>query len=358
MGHHGHSDTMRPRGRAGRFSRVAVALIGLSAATFGLLPVAAVTLAADEPIRLAIEPVDVQGPFFELTLTPGESSQLTVDLANYGAASITARTFAADVYPIINGGFGARLRGEPATGLTTWLDYPSDVLVIEPGQAIRRTFVVAVPAATGPGEYITSLIIENEDPLSSGEGVAFNQFVRSAVAVVVTVPGPAQAALQVGDARHSFLEGRSVVGVGIGNVGHLLLRPAGSLSITTETGEPVDAREVAMESVYAHTSTWLEVVLDRGLAPGRYFAIVDLADPRRGGPAAGTRPFVVGEDPRPPSTVDPPAVATDTVDLPIIGRVRAMDWLVPFGVGALVSAVLVGVLTVARRRQRDTPSNG
>lgn len=350
---------MRLQRRPRQIPRLAVALIGLAAAIIAGLPPAAVTLAADEPIRLAVEPVGVDGQFFEVSLAPGESSQLIVDLANYGTKRVTARTFAADVYPIINGGFGARLRGEPATGTTTWLDYASDILEIDPGQAIRRTFSVTVPPTTEPGEYITSIIIENEDPLSSGQGVAFNQFVRSAVAVVVVVPGPAEAALQLGVARHSFLEGQSVVGVAIENVGDLLLRPVGSLSVTTEAGEPVVAREVAMDSVYAHASTWLEVILDRPLAPGRYFANVDVTDPGRGGPASGARLFVVEQDPAPPPSTGPDAVATDTVDLPIIGTLGRTDRAVlAFGVGAFVAAFLIGVLVFARRRRRATRSNG
>ena len=46
------------------------------------------------------------GMAYYSTLEPGESSDLIVNLANYGTASVRARTYAADVYPIINGGFG------------------------------------------------------------------------------------------------------------------------------------------------------------------------------------------------------------------------------------------------------------
>jgi hypothetical protein len=338
--------------------RFAVVAIGMSSALAGAYPIASSVLAADPSIRLAVEPVGEPGAFFHRSLQPGESAELIVDLANYGPTMTRARTFAADVYPIINGGFGARLRGEPTSGTTLWLDYPTEVFDIEPGQAIRRMFSVAVPADVQPGEYITSIVIENEDPLESGEGVAFNQFVRAAIAVFIVVPGNADAAFEIGDARHSFLDGRSVVGVAIDNVGDLLLRPAGSFSVTTEAGEEVEARSVAMDSVYAHSATWIEVVLDRALAPGRYFANVELGDPGQGAMAAGARPFVVGNETG-AAAGTPEARPTDTIDLPILGPVdNGVSAALAFGGGILVCAIAVGVLMLARRRRHDPGSTG
>jgi hypothetical protein len=358
MNRRDHPDAMPRRGRAARYRRIVITLIGAVVLVTVEWPIASVVLAADVPVKLAIEPVGEHGSFFERSLEPGSSAELIVDLANYGDAIVLARTFAADAYPLINGGFGARLRGEPITRTTTWVDYPTEIVDIEPGRALRRTFTVTVPTDAQPGEYITSIVIENEEPLTSGEGVTFNQFVRAAVAIVVVVPGETEAALQLGDARHSFLDGRSVVAVAIDNVGDLLLRPAGSFTITTDAGTTVDSRQVAMDSVYAHNSTWLEVVLDRSLAPGHYFANVDVTDLGRGGPAAGARPFVVGEDETPRSG-SPVTLETDTVDLPVLGTVgTAPSALIAFGGGVLFCVVAIGAFTVTRRRRRETRSKG
>lgn len=305
--------------------------------------------------KLAIEPVGEQGTYFQRSLNPGESATLIVDLANYGSARARVRTFAADVYSIINGGFGARLREEEVTGATTWLDYPAQVFVLDSGQALRREFTVTVPPATPPGEYITSVLIENEDPFATGEGVAVNQYVRSAVAIVITVPGPTRAELRLGDARHSFLDGRSVVGVGIENLGDLLLRPAGSFAIVTEAGDSVDSRSVAMDSVYAHTGTWLEVVLDHALAPGRYLAVVDVADAEREASTAAERPFVVGDEAI--GTGNPSARSTDTIDLPVLGQVDRDNLTQPIWIAGLLSgAILVLVLLSWRGRRTRADS--
>ena len=329
-------------------------LVALSISVIAGLGTVTATLAADPSIKLAAEPVGEQGQFFHRSLQPGEAAELIVDLANYGEAPVHARTFAADVYSIINGGFGARLRDEPTSGTTTWLAYPTQVLDIEPGQAVRRAFTVTVPDSTEPGEYITSIVIENEEPLVSGEGLAFNQFVRTAIAVSIVVPGPGEVAVELGEARHSFLDLRSVVGVAVHNHGDLLVRPVGTFGIVTEAGDPIDNRQVSMDSVYAHTSTWLEVVLDGPLAPGRYLAKVDLADASRGGPVSGERPFVVGEDGT-LRAVDPATAPTDTIDLPIVGSVPRPDGTVlPFIIGSLIGGLAVALVAIGRRRRRDS----
>src|SRR6476620_7648285 len=72
-------------------------------------------------IRLALLPVGQAGSFFDLTMRQGEHRSVAVDIANNGEAPLLARTYAADVYTIINGGFGARLRDEAQSGATTWL---------------------------------------------------------------------------------------------------------------------------------------------------------------------------------------------------------------------------------------------
>ena len=108
-----------------------------------LVPSAAV--AADDQIKLALLPVGQPGPYFDLTMDPGESRAFAVNIGNDGEAAISARTYAADVYTIINGGFGGRLRDDPRTGMTEWIDFPTDVVDLAPGEGTHRSFKVTVP---------------------------------------------------------------------------------------------------------------------------------------------------------------------------------------------------------------------
>src|SRR4051812_9477393 len=81
----------------------------------------AATPTTTETPRLGIRPIDYEG-YFTLEMKPGEKKKLTVELGNYGTQSVKARTYAADVYTLINGGFGVRLDGEATSGTTLWLD--------------------------------------------------------------------------------------------------------------------------------------------------------------------------------------------------------------------------------------------
>ena len=98
-----------------RAPRLGIAVLFGLLVTFGAQGPA---LAGGEQIRLALLPVGQRGSFFDLVMLPGDSRTLAVDISNDGAAALAARTYAADVYTIINGGFGGRLHDEPETGTT------------------------------------------------------------------------------------------------------------------------------------------------------------------------------------------------------------------------------------------------
>ena len=177
-------------------------------------------LAAHEPPRLGLTPVGLTGPYFELTLERGEARDLEVELANFGHAEIRARSYAADAYTIVNGGFGAELFGEPASGTTRWLTYEARTVTLGPRDAIVLELRVDVPAGTPPGEYIAALVAENVDPYRDAEGsVALDQVNRVAVAVAVDVPGPRTPDLAIGGVSHAVSAGASFVNFEVTNPG-------------------------------------------------------------------------------------------------------------------------------------------
>jgi hypothetical protein len=104
--------------RRGRYHGTRLALI---ASALGLLTLVApgAASAGDAGIKLALRPIGQAGTYFDLTMRPGERRRLEVEIANVGTQRIAARSYAADVYTIVNGGFGGRLRDEPQTGTTS-----------------------------------------------------------------------------------------------------------------------------------------------------------------------------------------------------------------------------------------------
>ena len=287
-------------------------------------------------VALALLPVGQAGSYFDLTMRPGETRTLEVEISNNGDADITARTYAADVYTIINGGFGGRLRDEPASGTTRWLDYESDLLDLAPGERSQRSFTVTVPLESGPGEYITSLILENEQPIEMEGIVGADQVVRQAVGVLVTVPGERSPHLEIGQASHSVVAGRSVVAVAVENSGNVRLKPLVDLTLFESDGDQVSHASVQMDSFYAVTDTLVEVPLAALLLPGEYSIRFTIEDAEQGSRATSTIPL----------TVAAPLVAEASDGLvPSLTDVsQDADGQLSLLLGALVAAVALGAV--------------
>ena len=321
------------------------------AAAFSLSPLAVPPAAAamDVP-KLAITPVDQKGPFFDLTATPGENRQLIVEIGNVGREQVSARTYAADVYTINNGGFGARLHDEPVTGDARWLEYPPGVVELLPGRALRRTFTLRVPGDARPGEHIASLVVENADPIQGSGSVTLNQVLRQAVAVVVTVPGPKTARLTIGPVRHGVSANHSVISIAVANEGNTRLRPVGEIVVRTTGGAVVSRTPITMDSFYAGTQAVVEARQRAILDAGRYRidAILDYGE--------GLRAEVRGLE------IDVPAIEAERVIGPPDEQsasppqgFRAGWPILVVGFGLVVSgAVGAVVVSSALRRRRST----
>jgi hypothetical protein len=320
---------------------VAVALVILLT-TF---TVSGAALAAGIPIKLALLPVGQVGSFFDLTMQAGDKRTLQVDIANDGDSAIGARTYVANVYTIINGGFGARLRDQPRSGATTWLSYPTIVLALGVGERTRRSFTVTVPRDAPPGEYITSLLLENNQPILGDGVVGLGQIVREAVAVVITVPGQRSPQLAVGGATHQVVAGRSIIRVAVQNPGNVRLKPRVGFSLFDATGAQVTRATIQMDTFYARTDTFVEFPMAALLAPGRYTVRLRL-DAAQGAHAEAAIVLLITGTPAEIGNVAVPDLIVEA-----IGPWRPLALIV----GTLVAIGFVW-LVVLRRRKRHMRS--
>ncbi len=327
-----------------------VAVLALLVSLAGAAPAAA---DGEQPVQLRAHPADQSGPYFDLTLQPGESRRVALVLANNGPEPVRARTYASDGYTIVNGGFGAELRDGTPSGTTGWLTYPTQLLTLGPGDSVERPVVVTVPADAAPGEYLTSVVLENEDPVRGTGSVALDQVVRQAVAVAVRVPGPVTTGLSIGTAGHTDIAGRSVVAVDVANTGTVRLTPVANLVVSDADGAVVSRADVRMDSFYAGTSTKVEITLATGLEEGVYSVDVLLRDAARGAAAeASALAFSVENEPA-------SAAAAASPGQQVVDVLRATAERSP--VLASVALLVVFVLLViggAVRLLRRSPRHG
>jgi hypothetical protein len=269
--HHGHV----------RF--IAWCLIGLLA----LCSVAATpVLAQNAAPAFVLAPTGESGPYFDETLKPGETKTLKVGLGNAGEAPVTARTYAANAFTLVNGGFGVRGEDDPAAGPTLWLSYKAETLDLQPGKLIERSFAVAVPKNAKPGQYIAGLVVQTAESVPVNGSPMLRQTILKSIAVFITVPGAVRPALAIGAVSVNPNPGARVVSVEIENAGNVLLKPAGSVTIKDASGALVSTAPIAMGSVYAGMTTTIELTIDASVAPGAYHVAVDLHDEATGAKAS------------------------------------------------------------------------
>jgi len=268
-------DTLRRRRAA-----LAALLCAVALATAG--PAAAVGDGAELGLRV----VGQSGSHYDLTMLPGDAVELELEITNNSDRQASAYTYAADVYTTVNGGFGGRLRDEPTSGATRWLDYDAETLFLAVGAQSVRSFTVTVPDDTAPGEYITSIVLETE---------LVDQ--RQALAVVVTIPGKRSPALEIGEATHSVVGLASVLSVAVSNNGNVRLSPTVTLELRDSAGAHLTDASLHMDSFYALTDSSVEASLDVLLLPGTYSIDVVAEDVQQGIRETARVSFVVGGDP-------------------------------------------------------------
>lgn len=332
-------------------SRIIGLLMGAALAMATASPV----LAQHEPPRLGLTPIGEDGPYFDLTAEPGQALGLRVELANFGHDAMLARTFSADAYSIINGGFGADLFGEPASGTTLWLEYAVEEVRLEPGAAKIIGFNVTVPEDTAPGEYITALVAENAEPYvgPEGGGVAVEQVNRTVVAVAIDVPGPRDPALEIGAVTHKVAADASFVSFEVSNPGNVHLKPSGEFILRDGRGARLATASAVMDRVYAGTETLFEAPLAAALETGDYCAQLSLTDEETG-VADSTECLAFTVQP-PPSQADAPADGSTTIPVtrPAIDAVTGNPLPPALAAVLLALGVLAWILWRRRRRRRS-----
>jgi len=261
----------------GLVTAVAVATLVVA----GPVLIAAAVVETDAP-TLGLIALDQNGAFFEATIAAGGAESFKVDRVNPNDAAVAARTYVGVVSTIVNGGFGAADSTASPSGASSWVDYTAETLTLQPQEHNTAAFTVAVPEGTAPGQYVSSIVLENTVAEAGTGQIALNRVTRQVVAISIRVPGTLQPAFSLGRASLGETAGLSVVSVRTTNDGNQHLAPAGTMTLSTSAGEVLSTNDITMGSFYAGMSTTVVVTLGSQLEPGDYTMMLNLADPLTG----------------------------------------------------------------------------
>jgi hypothetical protein len=252
-------------------------------------------------IAFSLNPTGQQdGSFFEFTADPGSTTDLSVEFSNQYTEPLTLRSFVSDAFTLTNGGLGVSDEGTNTQVPTPWIDYPAETYDLDPGEAREVDFTVAVPADAAPGNYLSVLVLQTAEPVPVEGTQLFDQIIRKAIAIDITVPGEENPAFTIGDVVYASGPNVPSLSIGIANTGNQRLRPAGAVSIVDSTGTEVLSADVAMGSVYPRTNTQLQFVLQQPLPAGEYGLNLTLKDEATGAEASvSQQSFMVAESATP-----------------------------------------------------------
>lgn len=215
--------------------------------------------------------------YFVHSLAPGGSLSDEAMVMNSGDVPVTLKLYAADAVTAIEGGTAFANEGEEKNGVASWLALPVSELTLEPGEERVVPFTISVPADASPGQHVAGLVLEaapsGEAPLSGEGEVQFAVKVvrRAGVAVLIDVPGPHVAGLEISGAglRQQDDQGATFV-VAVRNTGNIFVRGEGSLVIKDRQGTELASIPLKMDTVLPGDATTFQVTHPVRLADGDY----------------------------------------------------------------------------------------
>ncbi|HUG14432.1 MAG TPA: hypothetical protein VMM78_05365, partial [Thermomicrobiales bacterium] len=191
-----------------------------------------------------------------------------------------------------------------------------------------------------PGEYITSVAIQNAVPTGDdGEGVVLKQIVRQVIAIAIDVPGERAPTLAIDGVTYGDVGSMSVVAFDVQNPGNVLLKPVAEMVLFDAGGVEVDRQSMQMGSFYAWTDTKVEFAFRERLPVGNYTAILTVTDTATGATASTAQPLGVTVPEAVESIIIPAPAAQTTAPVASAAPAASQPW-------ALVAVAVVATLAV------------
>lgn len=215
--------------------------------------------------------------YFSYSLEPGAVLSDAALVMNSGEVPVTLKLYAADGITAVNGGTAFAREGQEPTGVNRWLSLSVTEIALEPGEEMAVPFTITVPSDASPGQHVAGLVVAappigEASPSREGEGqFAVMVVQQAAVAVVIDVPGPRVAGLEI---TGTCLKEQDDLGatfvVAVRNTGNIFLKGEGSVLIMDRNGQELASNPLKMGTVLAGDATSFQVRHPVHLADGDY----------------------------------------------------------------------------------------
>jgi len=285
--------------------------------------------------------------YYTLTLHPGATYTNCINVQNKASTVMPIVAYAADGLTSANSGAVYSNQGAPVHGVGAWMTIPEPRMTLAPLQQRRIAFTIHVPATATPGDHLGAIVVGPVHGQTSSGGVNITVVDRLAIAVLVTVPGPATLSFALDNATIqplSTTQAASVV-VTLGNTGQLLGKPA--LTVTLRGPGSYDHSDSLPLSTMLPGDTipypfqWKYSIPD-----GHYRITVTAAWTMNGIPHAVTRTFEATL-----AAALPPSVSNVIYVPQAKATIPAWVSLLIGGVVALLLGSVVAVLVLIRRQR-------
>ncbi len=166
-------------------------------------------------LSFSVKPENPNIGYFQFTMNPGETKEDAIILLNFADKVQNFLVKPVDGYTADGGGIAYSF--EKPSKYSSWVTTENDGRYRLLGSRIQRIpFSVTVPEATPPGEYylgmLTAIDESNATPEPTRSGSEQNFMIKVvgqiAIAIVITVPGPAKCDVAILDIQQSIRSGK------------------------------------------------------------------------------------------------------------------------------------------------------
>lgn len=227
--------------------------------------------------------------YFSYELTPGAQVTDEALVMNSGSVPIILKLYAADGITAQNGGTAFTEQGKASTGgsqgVSGWISLPVTEIALQPGQEVTVPFTLNVPPDAAAGHHVAGLVVEalpSEAALpTGGEGeaqFAVNVIRRVGVAVVVDVPGPHVAGLEITGAslKEQDDQGATFV-IAVHNVGNIFTKAEGFLMVTDTKLQPLITIPLSLDTILPGDATIFYITYPVHFSDSDYLLHVSLS---------------------------------------------------------------------------------